>query len=473
LRTLLVAVTLVCLLLTALPFEARQYQLQKNRARALITSLGGEIDTLTYSNRPSPGANLLSEFLGYVEPRESLWRVSLAGATVSTSDLKNLSDCGWICSLNLSNTNVGDDAMAHVAGMQNIVELRLANTNLTDTGVRQLSPMRSLLILDVAGTAVSYRALADLERVIPGANFQEQSAIARARAAGIIIDVDAPLQGLTWPFARRSSPKEVIASIELDLTRLGLHPDVAGAIHITEPMVLTKAHIEHLRRLTSAESFSASGVQFPPGGLEFLGDLKKVQSVTIDEGHTGNLTDTDLRVLAGMASLRQVVLFSPNITDGGIAHLAKATELTSLSIGGPRFTDDVFDSFSNAHQIESIAVHSRTLTPELLAPLSGLAGLQKLELKLWRSGSRRAVYGRPPDDVIKGARQSMQHLKKIPNLKELSLMGNLMVTNVLGPLTDLKSLQWVKVDGRYLSHDEARQLQLMLPHCHVQRIEFR
>jgi hypothetical protein len=65
----------------------------------------------------------------------------------------------------------------------------------------------------------------------------------------------------------------------------------------------------------------------------------------------------------------------------------------------------------------------------------------------------------------------MHHLAGIPSLKQLSLMGNLMVIEVLGPLTKLKSLEWLKVDGRFVSHDEARQLQLDMPHCHVQRIE--
>ncbi len=484
LSTLLIGVALLCLLLTAVPFEARQYKQHKGRMRALITTLGGEIETLTWSKEPSPGANWLSVLLGYVEPQESLWRVSLAGTSLSADDLEKLSGCRWIVSLSVSNANVGDDALTHVATLQNLVELRLRNTKVTDAGISRLKSLSGLLILDVAGTDVTYQSLAKLEK--GSANLQEQLAIARARAAGVVVDLGPPPRTLRSTFNRFAPQSAVIASIENDLADIGLQPDAAGAINLAAKK-LTSGDDEDLRRLTSATSLAATGTIFPIKGLEFASKLKRLQSVSIDEGDSGNLRDNDLRWLAELPGLNTLELRSPNFTRAGLSQLTQCTSLTSLTLEGNRLTDEDIEPLARISKLEHLALHGDNLTPALLEHLKGLAALGRLELNLWYisdgnkpepvSEDSKTVAGRkwnvarPPSDVIERARRSMHHLAGIPSLKQLSLMGNLMVIEVLGPLTKLKSLEWLKVDGRFVSHDEARQLQLDMPHCHVQRIE--
>ena len=463
LRTLLIGVTVVCLLLTALPFEARQYHQHKGRARNLIVNLGGAVDTIGYNDEPSPGANWLSQWLGYTEPRESLWKVTVFGTSVSAQDLEKLSDCHWIRALDLSHTQIGDDALRHIAELKELRELRLRKTPISDAGLLELKPLRRLLILDVAGTAATYACLAELEQSIPGANLQEQYAISRARAAGIVVDLGAST-------LRRSS-QAVPVSLQEQLELLGSPPDVAGSIRINWPLTLKKQHIEDLRRLVSAHSFETSGAAFPKGGLKFLTNLKKLQSVSFDEARTGNLTDDDLRWLAQLPCLTKVELYSPNLSDAGIAHLADAPQLTSLAISGNRFTDDVFASFRDAHQLESLSVHGNNLTPNLLIHLRGLRGLHEVELNLWHRGADRIPFARPPSKVIETARQSMHHLAGIPKLKQLSVRGNLMLAEVLEPVTNLSTLELLQVDGRYVSHEDHRQLQLAMPRCHVQRMD--
>src|SRR5688572_4250915 len=109
LRTMLIGVSVSCVLLTALPFEARQYQQHKGRIRQLITSLGGSVEVVADASQPSPGANWLSERLGYVEPKEGLWNVRLAGKSVSEAHIARLGHCDWIVMLDLSETNIGDE----------------------------------------------------------------------------------------------------------------------------------------------------------------------------------------------------------------------------------------------------------------------------------------------------------------------------------------------------------------------------
>jgi hypothetical protein len=486
LRTLLVGLTAVCVLLTALPFQARQYQLHKARMRSLIVGLGGSVDTCGYADEPSPGANWISSVLGYVEPREAQWHVNLGGTSVGLDDLRRLRGCGWIIRLDLSNTNTGDAALSQVALLRNLLELRLRNTRVTDKGLLALKPLDQLLILDVADTTATYGSLAELERVMIGANLQEQLAISRVKKADIIVDLGSVATRNVYTPTFRGSPQSVLASIQADLTEFGLQPDAAGAIHLPAKH-LTLADDEDLRRLDSAKSLSASGTVFPVRGLEFISKLKKLESVSIEDGETGNLRDNDLRWLAELPQLKKLELHSPNLTDTGIAQFARASQLTSLTLGGNGFTNDLFAAFRDAHNLESITVNGNKLTPELVASLRGLRGLRQIELNLWYRGEggepeamlpesieskeMRWILGRPPKEVVDATSESLQHLAAIPNLQHVTLRGNLMVADVLMPITKLRGLEWLKVDGRYVSHDEARKIQVAMPHCHVQRLD--
>jgi hypothetical protein len=137
--------------------------------------------------------------------------------------------------------------------------------------------------------------------------------------------------------------------------------------------------------------------------------------------------------------------------------------------------------------LEAIIVHANNLTPRLVANLRGLKRLRRLELNLWyraRGGEPEATsndpiaggelkwaYGRPPAHVDRGTSESLALLAEIPNLRLLTLCGNLMTAAALPPVTGLTRLEWLKVDGRYVSHDEARKIQVAMPHCHVQRLD--
>jgi hypothetical protein len=163
--------------------------------------------------------------------------------------------------------------------------------------------------------------------------------------------------------------------------------------------------------------------------------------------------------------------------------------LASLSIGGNSFTDNVFAPFREAHKLEALTVHANNLTPELVANLRGLKRLRRLELNLWyrasggepeaarpdplASSETKWVYRRPPDDVNRATSQSLAHLTGLVNLKQLTICGNLMVAEALAPITKLTGLEWLKVDGRYVNHDEARKIQVAMPHCHVQRLDLK
>lgn len=60
LRTLLILLSVVCVVLGIGLYPAQHYQRQKQRAEAMIVSLGGKIEHAGYSDFPSPGANWFS-----------------------------------------------------------------------------------------------------------------------------------------------------------------------------------------------------------------------------------------------------------------------------------------------------------------------------------------------------------------------------------------------------------------------------
>jgi hypothetical protein len=458
----------VCLLLTAIPFEARQYHQRKARTRSLITSLGGSIEDFGYLQDPSPGGNWLSKRLGYVEPRESLWKVSLAEASLSSSDLEQLARCDWIWVLDLSNTRIGDDALEHIAELTNLLELRLRHTHVTDAGIRRLKPLRRLAVLDVVGTAVTYDSLAELEQVIGGANFQEQLAIWRARENGILVDLGTP----TLPEPNRASPQATLNAILQQIDNWGedVKPEAAASVQLRQSK-LAPSQVEDLRRLASARDLDAVVVDFPEG-LRFVTHLTNLQSVSIDDAQVGNLTDDDLHWLARLPNLKALSLYSERITDHGIAHLAKAPQLTSLSVSGNRLTAAGVKHLTDAPRLKSLSLRGDNLTIDVLDQLRCLPWLEVLQLDLSNHDTAAKKHAAPPADAIAAAREAMRQLGEIPNLKELSVGGSLMVAEVLEPLTELSSLVCLKIDERFVSHAGARYLQEEMPHCHVQRMRW-
>jgi hypothetical protein len=334
LRTLLIGITAVSLLLTAIPFEARQYRHRKARVHDLISGLGGSVEIVAFGNQSSPGSNWLSTRLGYVEDREALWSVDLRGCSLASGDIDRISRCEWIVILDLSNTNISDDYLEDIARLARLQVLRLKNTPITDAGIASLRTLDQLSVLDVAEKAATYECLARLEQEIRGTNFQEQLAIARARTAGIKV-----LTGMPASLIGRSTSSQSILDMVWQRDSFAVtKPEGADSIQLTRETTLTPAHVEDLRRLVSARSFEANGVTFPQGGLQFLAELTNLESVSIDNAQAGNLTDDDLQWLAELPSLIVLDLYSENLTDRGIAHLADASRLASLSLSGNRFT---------------------------------------------------------------------------------------------------------------------------------------
>ena len=71
-------------------------------------------------------------------------------------------------SLTLSQTGVGDAALANLRGLKNLERLDLNQTRITDAGLKILASLKKLASLDISQTEVSERGARDLQQALPG-----------------------------------------------------------------------------------------------------------------------------------------------------------------------------------------------------------------------------------------------------------------------------------------------------------------
>jgi hypothetical protein len=67
----------------------------------------------------------------------------------------------------------------------------------------------------------------------------------------------------------------------------------------------------------------------------------------------------------------------------------------------------------------------------------------------------------------------MKYLADFPHLEEFDTRGNFFPAEAVQPITRMGKLLRLKLDGRYVSAEEARQMQLAMPNSHVHRIDNR
>ena len=79
-------------------------------------------------------------------------KITLNDTKVKDDDLEKLAGLKSLRSLSLYRTDVGDNALAHVAAIPNLEELELSYTRVTDQGLPRLKDLRRLNKLYLYGT---------------------------------------------------------------------------------------------------------------------------------------------------------------------------------------------------------------------------------------------------------------------------------------------------------------------------------
>lgn len=200
---------------------------------------------------------------------------SYAGSDIKNRDLARLvKELPMLCTLDLSETNVGDAGVKHLLGLHELRKLDLQNTKVTWRGVADIatSPMK-LKSLALGGIAVNPAQL----RILSGMTQLE----------------------------------------ELDL----------GGVKTTDIELL---HLTPLRSLKTLSLFFWCG----DAGLKALKKLKKLETLVL---YDSQVTDLGLSSLKSMKCLTSLSLdFSSAITDAGIEPLGCCKKLRHLRLNGTR-----------------------------------------------------------------------------------------------------------------------------------------
>ena len=86
-----------------------------------------------------------------------------AQAKITAEQLAPLKELTKLAHLNLRGLEIGDDAVAHIAGQKTLVKLHLEKTKITDKGLEHLKGLENLEYLNLYGTEITDAGLAHLE----------------------------------------------------------------------------------------------------------------------------------------------------------------------------------------------------------------------------------------------------------------------------------------------------------------------
>jgi len=94
----------------------------------------------------------------------SMQRLSLAGSLVTVRGIRALQSLSKLTSLDLSDTDLGDDAVSELSALSSVRELELNRCRwLKDADLSYLSKMKSLELLSLNETSISVGGLAQLQ----------------------------------------------------------------------------------------------------------------------------------------------------------------------------------------------------------------------------------------------------------------------------------------------------------------------
>ena len=167
------------------PVQADQGALQAIReAGGIVRSMGGgwEIEFQRKGKAMKSGSLVDVALLG-----ESVLALNLRGTLTTNVDLKQVGKLPKLGRLHLERTEVGDDGMAHLAGLKDLRYLNLYGTKVSDSGLVHLAALENLERLYVWETAVTTEGCAALSRSLPelkivrGVNLDEVAAEAEER----------------------------------------------------------------------------------------------------------------------------------------------------------------------------------------------------------------------------------------------------------------------------------------------------
>jgi hypothetical protein len=296
LRTLLLLLTLTCLLLaawkTAIAPYGRQYEVLQRLSA--IQGQPGETMTSGPFGPEFQAEPALPEWLRWTPGSDRLVKVTsvkLDHCVAGDEDLECLRDLGDLERLYLPCTNITDKTLEAIGGLTRLKRLSLWRTKITDRGVKCLGRLVHLEALDIQETGVTEAVLEDLEKLPRLAVFRHEIALG-----------------------------------DDGLERLDRFPQLqAGGVVRLRLKRVTDRGMEHISRFRGADSLFA--VQCRIGAnWRRLAEVPSIRHVEIAEMDVG---PDALAALANLPTLESLTIDRAQFT-GGWQHLAELRALTML-----------------------------------------------------------------------------------------------------------------------------------------------
>jgi hypothetical protein len=174
---------------------------------------------------------------------------------------------------------------------------------------------------------------------------------------------------------------------------------------------------------------------------------KKTDRIEVTQTAVG---DDELQQLAGLDSLRELLIDRGEMTSQGLAALARLPQLEHVRIRGAKLTDDDLKELCAIASLRRLNVPQADFTDE------GLAALPQLKhLELLRLGSPRVTAA------------GIQHIGQVQTLRWLHLIEIPITDGAVPPIAQLPKLESLYLDGAKISDAGYDQLFAARGNLHV------
>ncbi len=269
------------------------------------------------------GAQLSDASLAELRELDKLEHLTLERTNVTDAGLRHLAGLESLTTLSLRETGITDAGLAHLRDLDSLGQLDLRHTRVTDAGLKHLSGLTRLYSLKTFGTQITYAGLARLERELSQDHFRE----ARARAG---------IAALGGQVETRS------ASMSRDGEKVFF--EVAYRVHLHGARLSGDA-LAHLPHLVCLEEAELARLTLGEADLAPLADLPLLETLVL---RNVKLDEQGLRPLGRLKGLRRLSVHDVEANGGGFEHLARLDRLGSLEFRGTGVSPETVESLRAA-----------------------------------------------------------------------------------------------------------------------------
>lgn len=286
--------------------------------------------------------------------------VSFRGVPLNEAAVAALTRMPGIRTLDLNATDLGDAAMAPLAGITTLEELTLHNTQVSDAGVAALGGLPKLKRLGLNNTYVE------------GAAFAKWPATAVLEELSLL---GAPAGDAAMPGIARLRHLQRLVLAESDVTGVGLLALTSLPLIELDLSAADVGDDAPLDRFTSLRSLRLRDTRISDATLkQTLGALRSLE--TLDLGRT-RISNAGMDGLAALTTLRSLNLAYAELDDAGLRKLAPLQQLETLNLDSTHVTDAGVAPLSGFGKLRQLDLYHSLLTADGVAKLkAALPGIR-------------------------------------------------------------------------------------------------